>query len=90
MALATFDNAGGLNDLGNSLYASSANSGSAIIGESGTGGRGSITPGALEMSNVDIADEFTKMIVAQRGYQANSRVITTTDQILQELVNIKR
>jgi flagellar hook protein FlgE len=90
VALATFDNAAGLNDLGNSLYASSANSGSAIIGESGTGGRGSITPGALEMSNVDIAEEFTKMIVAQRGYQANSRVITTTDQILQELVNIKR
>jgi flagellar hook protein FlgE len=90
VALATFDNSAGLNDLGNSLYASSANSGSAIIGESGTGGRGSITPGALEMSNVDIAEEFTKMIVAQRGYQANSRVITTTDQILQELVNIKR
>ncbi len=90
VALATFDNAAGLNDLGNSLYATSANSGSAIIGESGTGGRGSITPGALEMSNVDIAEEFTKMIVAQRGYQANSRVITTTDQILQELVNIKR
>ncbi len=90
IAMATFDNAGGLNDLGNSLYATSANSGSAIIGESGTGGRGTITPGALEMSNVDIADEFTKMIVAQRGYQANSRVITTTDQILQELVNIKR
>ncbi len=90
VALATFDNAAGLNDLGNSLYATSANSGSAIVGESGTGGRGTITPGALEMSNVDIAEEFTKMIVAQRGYQANSRVITTTDQILQELVNIKR
>jgi flagellar hook protein FlgE len=61
-----------------------------VIGEAGTGGRGSLTAGALEMSNVDLAEEFTGLIVAQRGFQANSRVITSSDEILQDLVNLKR
>jgi flagellar hook protein FlgE len=54
------------------------------------GGRGTLLPGTLEMSNVDLAEEFTNMIIAQRGFQATSRIITTADQILNELVNIKR
>ncbi len=90
IALAVFNNPGGLTDIGNSLFVESANSGVAKIGEPGSGGRGSLIPGALEMSNVDLAEEFTKMIIAQRGFQANARVITTSDQILNELVNIKR
>jgi flagellar hook protein FlgE len=72
------------------MYAMSSNSGLPQVGVSGVGGRGSINPGALEMSNVDLAEEFTNMIIAQRGFQANSRSITTADAILNELVNIKR
>jgi flagellar hook protein FlgE len=90
IALAVFNNPSGLSEVGNSLYAMSANSGVPKIGAPGSGGRGILIPGALEMSNVDLAEEFTKMIVAQRGFQANARVITTADQILNELVNIKR
>lgn len=90
IALALFNNPAGLLEVGNSLYLPSANSGVPKIGTPGSGGRGSLIAGALEMSNVDLAEEFTKMIVAQRGYQANARVITTADQILNELVNIKR
>ncbi|MCD6450287.1 MAG: flagellar hook protein FlgE [Thermotogaceae bacterium] len=90
VALAVFNNPAGLTDMGKSLYIESANSGIAKIGEVGSGGRGTLIPGALEMSNVDLAEEFTKMIVSQRGFQANARVITTSDQILNELVNIKR
>ncbi|KAF2960067.1 flagellar hook-basal body complex protein [Thermotoga sp. 38H-to] len=90
IALAVFNNPSGLSEVGNSLYAMSANSGVPKIGAPGNGGRGVLIPGALEMSNVDLAEEFTKMIVAQRGFQANARVITTADQILNELVNIKR
>ncbi len=90
IALAVFNNPAGLREVGNSLYVESANSGIAKIGEPGTGGRGTLIPGTLEMSNVDLAEEFTKMIIAQRGFQANARVITTSDQILNELVNIKR
>lgn len=90
VALATFNNPEGLLEVGNSMYAMSSNSGLPQIGVSGVGGRGSIIPGALEMSNVDLAEEFTNMIIAQRGFQANSRSITTADQILNELVNIKR
>jgi len=66
------------------------NSGNPAIGTSGTGGRGSITPGTLEMSNIDLADQFSKMIITQRGFQANSKIITTTDTMLEELVNLKR
>ncbi|MGY1736680.1 flagellar hook protein FlgE [Geodermatophilus sp. SYSU D00684] len=90
LALATFANPGGLSKAGNSSYRVGDNSGQAVVGEAGTGGRGSLTAGALEMSNVDLAEEFTGLIVAQRGFQANSRVITSSDEILQDLVNLKR
>ena len=59
-------------------------------GKSGSEGRGSVNAGYLEMSNVDLSEEFTEMIVAQRGFQANTRIITTSDEILQELINLKR
>ncbi|QXG75043.1 flagellar hook protein FlgE [Modestobacter sp. L9-4] len=90
LALATFTNPGGLEKAGNSSYRAAGNSGNPLIGQAGTGGRGSLTAGALEMSNVDLAEEFTGLIVAQRGFQANSRVITTSDEILQDLVQLKR
>jgi len=90
IALAIFNNPAGLQEVGNSLYVTSPNSGLPKIGEPGTGGRGSLIPGALEMSNVDLAEEFTRMIIAQRGFQANARVITTADAILGELVALRR
>ncbi len=90
LALATFANPSGLSKAGSTSYRVGDNSGQAVIGEAGTGGRGSLTAGALEMSNVDLAEEFTGLIVAQRGFQANSRVITSSDEILQDLVNLKR
>lgn len=90
IALAVFNNPSGLTEIGNSLYVVSANSGLAQIGTAGSGGRGTLIPGALEMSNVDLAEEFTKMIIAQRGFQANARVITTADTILGELVALRR
>ena len=73
-----------------SLYRSSINSGAAQIGIAGQGGRGTLSGGTLEMSNVDLATEFTNMISAQRGFQANSRVISTADDMLNDLVNLKR
>ncbi|WP_062382506.1 flagellar hook protein FlgE [Demequina iriomotensis] len=90
VALANFTNPGGLEKTGSSLYAATVNSGDAQVGAAGSGGRGSLTGGSLEMSNVDLSSEFTSLIVAQRGFQANSRVITTSDELLQELVNLKR
>jgi flagellar hook protein FlgE len=90
LALATFANPVGLQKAGNSLYVQSVDSGSPQIGTAGQGGRGTLSGGTLEMSNVDLAAEFTNLIVAQRGFQANSRVITTSDEILQDLVNLKR
>ena len=90
IALSVFNNPAGLEEVGNSLYVQSPNSGIPQIGAAGTGGRGTIIPGVLEMSNVDLAEEFTRMIIAQRGFQANARVITTSDTILGELVNIVR
>jgi flagellar hook protein FlgE len=90
LALATFANPGGLEKAGSSSYRPANNSGLALIGTAGTGGRGSLNAGALEMSNVDLAEEFTGLILAQRGFQANSRVITTSDEILQDLVQLKR
>jgi len=90
LALATFANPGGLAKAGNSSYRVGDNSGQPAIGEPGAGGRGSLIAGALEMSNVDLAEEFTGLIVAQRGFQANSRVITSSDEVLQDLVNLKR
>jgi flagellar hook protein FlgE len=90
LALATFTNPGGLEKAGNSSYRAGDNSGNPLVGTAGTGGRGTLSAGALEMSNVDLAEEFTGLIVAQRGFQANSRVITTSDEILQDLVQLKR
>jgi flagellar hook protein FlgE len=90
LAVATFNNPAGLSKSGGSLYAGTVNSGTASIGSAGDAGRGTITSGALEMSNVDLAQEFTNLIVSQRGFQANSRVITTSDSMLEELVNLKR
>jgi len=90
IALATFDNPGGLEKVGSSLYAATVASGGAMVGEAGNDGLGTLTGGALEMSNVDLSQEFTNLIVAQRGFQANSRVITTSDEVLNELVNLKR
>lgn len=90
IALANFINPAGLEKAGHNSYHSSFNSGEAMVGKPAEGGRGSVKTNSLEMSNVDLAKEFTEMIVAQRGYQANSRVISTSDEMLQELVNIKR
>ncbi len=90
VSLAKFDNSTGLEKIANNLYKDSRNSGEAQLGKAGTAGFGSIASGTLEMSNVDLALEFTEMITTQRGFQANSRVITTSDEMLQELVNIKR
>lgn len=90
IALAGFTNPGGLEKAGSSTYRTTVNSGAAQVGAAGTNGRGTLTGGALEMSNVDLSAEFTNLIIAQRGFQANSRVITTSDEVLQELVNLKR
>lgn len=90
VALANFSNPAGLMKRGDSLYSESSNSGQAIMGASGEEGFGMIKPGSLEMSNVDLSSEFTDMIITQRGFQANSRVITASDEMLQELVNLKR
>lgn len=89
IALARFSNAEGLNKAGGNIFQSSANSGDPQFGIGG-GSYGTVVSGKLEMSNVDLSEEFTEMIVAQRGFQANSRIITTSDEILQELVNLKR
>ena len=89
--LVKFNNPGGLEKVGGNLFRQSANSGAPLVGEPlGEDGHGAIKSGSLEMSNVDLAEEFTEMIVAQRGFQANTRIITTSDEILQELVNLKR
>jgi len=90
VAIATFNNPAGLTKSGDSLYSSSNNSGAAQINTAGSGGAGSLTPSSLEMSNVDLSDELTNMIVTQRGYQANSKIITTSDDMLETLVNLKR
>ena len=90
IGLAAFDNPPGMMKVGGNLFTDTPNSGTPKFGEPGTGSFGALTPGALEMSNVDLSQEFTDMITTQRGFQANSRVITTTDEMLQELVNLKR
>jgi flagellar hook protein FlgE len=90
VAIALFPNAGGLSRAGNSLFVPSGNSGTASYNSAGANGRGQLNSGFLEMSNVDLASQFTNMIIAQRGFQANSRVITASDEILQDLVNLKR
>ena len=90
MAVAKFENPEGLEKLGNSNYSASNNSGAAEVGKANANGYGIIRSGALEMSNVDLANEFTELIVTSRSYQANSRTITTSDEMLQELINLKR
>lgn len=90
VALTTFNNPGGLEKAGKNLYEFSPNSGQPVVGKPGMMDRGVIVPASLEMSNVDISEEFTNMIVTQRAFQANSRVITTSDELLQEVVNLKR
>lgn len=90
VAVATFDNPSGLQQVGGTMWQTSVNSGEAIVGQPGVDGKGTLVPNSLEMSNVDLSEEFTDMIVTQRGFQANSRIITTSDEMLQELVNLKR
>ena len=90
IALASFANPSGLEKAGNSSFRAGDNSGIPQVGRPGSGGRGDLTAGALEMSNVDLAQEFTGLIIAQRGFQANSKVITTSDEVLEQLVNLKR
>jgi len=90
VALALFGNPGGLLRSGGTAFQQSANSGEVRYCAPGESGIGSIVPGALEMANVDLAQEFTRMITTQRGFQANSRIISTSDEMLQELVNLKR
>ncbi|MFJ3027675.1 flagellar hook protein FlgE [Curtobacterium sp. NPDC087080] len=90
IALATFANPAGLEKTGASGYRATANSGTANVGVPGSAGVGSLASGTLEMSNVDLSQEFTNLIVAQRGFQANARIITTSDEVLQELTNLKR
>lgn len=90
LAISNFTNPQGLVKTGDSMYRVSQNSGKPDIFLPGKGARGRLTTGTLEMSNVDLATEFTNMIIAQRGLQANSRTITTSDEVLQELVNLKR
>jgi flagellar hook protein FlgE len=89
IAMASFQNPSGLMKAGGNLFSTSPNSGNASIGTPDSNGRGQIATGFLEGSNVDLAQQFTNMIMAERGFQANSRVITTSDEILQDLVNIK-
>lgn len=90
IALANFTNPGGLEKAGSSSYRASANSGTASLGTAGSAGLGTLVAGSLEMSNVDLSQEFTNLIVAQRGFQANARIITTSDTVLQELIDLKR
>ncbi len=90
VAVATFNNSIGLKQVDGGFYFPTAASGPASIDGEGTGGRGVIISSSLESSNVDIAEEFTSLIIHQRGYQSNSRTITTADQLLQEAINLKR
>lgn len=91
ISVTSFENAAGLEKVGDSMYTTTANSGAFDgIGKDPTEGGGSITQGVLEMSNVDLSNEFTEMITTQRGFQANSRIITVSDTLLEELINLKR
>jgi flagellar hook protein FlgE len=90
IGLALFPSQWGLEKIGNNLYNQTRLSGVATINPAGTGGTGTISPNSLEQSNVDLSDEFVEMIVQQRGFQANSKVITTTDTLMSEVINLKR
>jgi flagellar hook protein FlgE len=90
LTLASFNNPPGLDKVGESMFRDTVNSGAPMLGVAGQGGRGMLQGNTLEMSNVDLGTEFTNLIVAQRGFQANSKVISTSDELLQDLVNMKR
>lgn len=90
IAIANFTNPGGLIRTGDTMFQESNNSGPAQVGAAGRNGRGLVTPGSVEMSNVDLSEQFTDMIVTERGFQSNSRIITTSDEMLQELLSLKR
>lgn len=90
LALSNFTNTEGLEKISSNLYAATTNSGRVTHNLAGDGGTGTITPSSLEMSNVDLSEEMVNMITTQRGFQANSRIITTTDSMLEELINLKR
>jgi len=90
IALADFANPRGLAHVGNSLYLQSPESGSLLTGNPGDGSFGAVLSGSLELSTVDLATEFVKMVTTQRGFQASSRTITVTDQLLEEVANLKR
>ena len=91
VAVATFENEAGMQRAGNNLFLPTTNSGDFTKPLTpGTEGAGVLNPGTLEMSNVDLAQQFTEMIVTQRGFQANSRIMTSADEMLQELANMKR
>lgn len=90
VVLGSFNNPHGLTKMGKNMYGESYDSGQSIIGAPSSGGRGRLLSNSLELSNVDLAEEFVKLITAQRGFQANSRIITTTDEMLGELVTLKR
>lgn len=90
ISLAIFPNANGLERQGSNLWRNTDNSGVPVVGAPKSGGRGLVNAGFLEQSNVDIGNEFTDLIVTQRGFQANTRVVTTVDEMMQELINMKR
>ncbi|EAJ7142301.1 flagellar hook protein FlgE [Campylobacter jejuni] len=90
IAMASVANNSGLEEIGSNLYKVTANSGNIVVGEAGTGGRGEMKTSALEMSNVDLSRSLTELIIIQRGYQANSKTISTSDQMLQTLIQLKQ
>ncbi|MCK5196535.1 MAG: flagellar hook-basal body complex protein, partial [Desulfobulbaceae bacterium] len=90
VALANFASLAGLYKQGGNIYRETTDSGAPVSGVPGTNGLGTIAPNALEMSNVDLGTEFVKLITVQRAFQANSKIITTTDEMLNDLINIKR
>lgn len=90
VAMAIFPNANGLEREGNNLWRATDNSGVPVVGTAMTGGRGQISAGYLEQSNVDISNEFTDLIVTQRGFQANTKIVTTVDEMLQDVIAMKR
>lgn len=90
LAIAKFNNPNGLERVGGTMFKQTLNSGEALPGQPTNEGRGFVTQGTLEMSNVDLAGEFTNLIMAQRGFQANSKVVTASDEVLQDLINMKR
>lgn len=90
IAMASVANNSGLEEIGGNLFKVTANSGNIVVGEAGTGGRGEMKTSALEMSNVDLSRSLTELIIIQRGYQANSKTISTSDQMLQTLIQLKQ